>query len=229
MGVHDGHRKRMKGRYLEHGLDNFTEIEALELLLYFAIPRRDTNIVARRLLERFGSLLGVFEAGAQELSSVDGVGETAAALITLVPRIMKQGYVERAKQLLQITNSTEAARYLIPRFMMERDEVLLMICLDPQKRVLSCTEVNRGVVNAVQVNTRRIVELAIKNRASSVLIAHNHPCGLALPSREDDATTEQIFSALKLVAIPLVDHIIVSGTDFVSYADSGVISMYERR
>lgn len=224
MGVHDGHRLRVKERYLEHGLDNFSDIEALEILLYYAIPRQDTNIIAHNLINHFGSLTNVFNATAQELMTISGIGENAAALITLVPQLMKHCNVKPAKKV-RITSSLDAAMYFVPRFMMERDEVLLLVCLDPRKHVIACLEVSRGVVNSVQTNTRRIVELALKSRASAAIIAHNHPFGAALPSREDDAATKQIAAALKLVDVPLIDHIIVSGNDYVSYADSGALNM----
>lgn len=224
MGVHDGHRLRVKERYLEHGLDNFSDIEALEILLYYAIPRQDTNIIAHSLINRFGSLTNVFNATVPELTTIPGIGENAAALITLVPQLMKRCSVKPVKKV-RIISSLDAAEYFVPRFMMERDEVLLLLCLDPRKHVIACLEVSRGVVDSVQTNTRRIVELALKSRASAAIIAHNHPFGAALPSCEDDAATKQIAAALKLVDVPLIDHIIVSGNDYVSYADSGAMSI----
>lgn len=227
MGVHDVHRERLRWRFIEHGLKNFNELNSLELLLFFAIPRRDTNELAHTLLARFGTLAGVFDASYEELTSVPGVGENAAALIMLVPQILKKSYVARGEETAYITNSTEAGKYLVPRFMFEKDEIALILCLDTQKRVLSCTEIGRGVVNAVNASPRKVVETALKKRASAVILAHNHPDGFAIPSREDDIATKQIYSSLELVGIPLVDHIIVAGEDFVSYADSGMLTMYK--
>lgn len=163
MGVHDGHRERLRWRFIEHGLKNFNELNSLELLLFFAIPRRDTNELAHTLLARFGTLAGVFDASYEELTSVPGVGENAAALIMLVPQILKKSYVARGEETAYITNSTEAGKYLVPRFMFEKDEIALLLCLDTQKRVLSCTEIGRGVVNAVNASPRKVVETALKS------------------------------------------------------------------
>ncbi len=225
--VHDGHRERMRERFKEHGLHSFSELNALELLLFYAIPRRDTNELAHALLKRFGNLAGVFAAGLRELCEVPGVGESTAQLIMLVPQIMKLSLVEQANEVRFITNSEEAGRYLVPRFALEHEEVLLLVSLDSQKRVISCNEMGRGVVNSVLTSNRRIVETALKNRASSAIIAHNHPDGFAIPSREDDAATQQIMSSLSTVGIPLVDHIVVAGDDYVSYADSGMLRLYK--
>lgn len=225
--IHDGHRERMKERFKDYGLQSFSELNALELLLFYAIPRRDTNELAHALIMRFGSLAGVFAAGLRELCEVPGVGESTAQLIMLVPQIMKLSLVGKANEIKYITNSDEAGRYLVPRFVLEREEVLLLVSLDSQKRVIACNEMGRGVVNSVLTSNRRIVETALKNRASSVIIAHNHPDGFAIPSREDDAATQQIKSSLSTVGIPLVDHIVVAGDDFVSYADSGMLLMYK--
>ena len=223
MSVHDGHRERLKNRFIEHGLDNFDEINALELLLFFAVPRKDTNETAHMLLDRFGSLQGVFDAHYNELREVKGVGDNAALLITLIPRLMRKALIGKKEKGAFVTNSSSAGEYLVPRFMCEQDEVLYLLCLDSAKRVICCQEMNRGVVNEVEANIRKIVEAALKNRASSAILAHNHPDGIALPSREDDYVTKMVRQSLKLVNIPLVDHIIVSGDDYVSYADSNML------
>lgn len=225
MDVHSGHRERLRSRFLEHGLDNFNEINALELLLFYCVPRRDTNPIAHALLDQFGSLDGVFQASIQELCQVSGVGETSAALIRLVPQLMKKSMTTKAMLTDVIRSSEDAGRYLAPRFAFERDEVVFMLCLDSQKRVICCTEMGRGVVNSVETNVRRIVETALKAKAAAVIFAHNHPDGIAVPSVEDRLVTKQINSSLALVGIPLVDHIIFSGDDFVSFADSGLLGL----
>lgn len=228
MGVHDGHRERMRGRFIEHGLDNFNELNALELLLFYAIPRKDTNPIAHALLDRFGSLSGVFEASVRELTEVEGVGESAAALIMLIPQIVKKSVVSRSGSRPVIDTARQAAEYLVPRFLFEKDEFFLLLCLDSEKRLISCTEIGRGVVNAVDINVRRIAETALKNRASYVLISHNHPDGNPLPSREDDYVTKQVCSAMRAISIPLTDHLIISGENYSSYASSGMMDMYWR-
>ena len=223
MSIHDGHRARLRANFVENGLDGFNELNSLELLLFYAIPRRDTNELAHTLLDRFDSLDGVFDASLHELMSVEGIGENAAALIKLIPEIMRKSCITKASEVKAITTSMQAGKYLMPRFLYQKEEILLLLCLDSQKRVISCVELSRGVVNSVEANVRRIVETALRYRASSVIMSHNHPDGIALPSREDDAITKQVSTALYSVGIPLVDHIIVAGEGFVSYAGSGML------
>ena len=227
MGVHDGHRDRLRQSYLEHGLMSMNDINALELLLFYAIPSRDTNETAHRLLDRFGSLDGVFSASAEELQEVEGIGENAAALLTLIPEIMKKSRVSKGREIRQIRSSDDAGAYLLPYFLNERDEVVYLLCLDTKRCVICCAEMGRGVVNSVDTGIRRIVEKALKVRASSVILAHNHPDGVALPSREDEVFTRALYNALETVGIRLEDHIIVAEDDYTSMADTGLL--YARR
>ena len=224
MGVHDGHRQRMKQRFLEHGLDNFNDINALELLLFYALPRCDTNVVAHRLLDSFGSLPAVLEASAQELEKVEGVGESAAVLLRLVPQMSRRYMTAKADSMDVLSDSAAAGSYFLPRYMYEQDEVVYLACLDSVHRVICCREIGRGVVNAAEVSVRKIVELALQQNSAAAILSHNHINGLALPSRDDEMTTRKISSALGLVGIKLVDHIIVAGDEFVSMADSGLLN-----
>jgi len=124
----------------------------------------------------------------------------------------------------EVLDSTKkAGEYLVARYMYERDEVVYAICLDPKCKVICCRELSRGVVNSTAVSIRKIVELSLAKNAAGIIISHNHASGLALPSREDESTTKQIKSALNSVGIRLVDHIIVSGEDFVSLSESGLL------
>ena len=227
MGVHEGHRERLRARFAEHGLDSFNELNALELLLCYAIPRRDTNEIAHRLLDAFGSLSGVFQASMQELTSVPGIGENAATLILMVPQIVKKAHVSKAKETKIIRNSTDAGNYLLPYFLDEPDEIVMMLCLDNKRAVICCREMGRGVVNCVDANIRRMVETALKVKTTTVIVAHNHPNGVALPSREDDNFTRTLYRSLGLLGITLEDHIIVANDEFVSLADSGIMHLFK--
>ena len=227
MGIHDGHRERLRQSFLEHGLSSMNDINALELLLFYAVPRRDTNELAHLLLQHFGSLDGVFSASAEELCEVEGIGAYAASLLTLVPEIMKKSRLSKSREIRQIRSSDDAGEYLLPYFMNERDEVVYLLCLDSKRAVICCAEMGRGVVNAVDASVRRIVEKALKVKACSVIIAHNHPDGLALPSREDDLFTKCLYNALETVGIRLEDHIIVADEDYISIADTGMMALYK--
>lgn len=225
MGVHDGHRERMRERFFRFGLSNFNEIEALEFLLFYAIPRRDTNPLAHALLDQFGSLSQVLNATEQELCAVPGISESTAALIKLVPQLERLSEVERGKRLAEIKGTRDAAAFLIPYFRGAQDEMLLLVCLDSARRVISAEVINTGLPNSVLFDIRKLVETALKRKATSVMIAHNHPDGQVLPSKEDDSTTISIMKALRTVNIELYDHIVVAGENYVSYRRSGALEL----
>lgn len=227
MGAHDGHRDRLRERYTDYGLDNFNDLNVLELLLFYAIPRRDTNLLAHALLDHFGSLDAVFSASLHELQAVPGIGANAATLISLVPQIAKRCAVSRTRDIRAFQNSSSAARYLIPRLGLETSEKALLLCLNPQKQLISCAELASGVVDSVNLNVRLVVETALKARASSVILAHNHPSGNPSPSRDDELLTRRIREALQLVDISLDDHLIIGGEQYFSFTDSGLL-LYPR-
>lgn len=227
MGIHDGHRTRLRESFLENGLAGMNAITALELLLSYSIPRRDTNPIAHALLDRFGSLRDVFDASQQELCEVEGVGPNTAVLLRLIPQIMRKSAVDKASELSYILSTQDAINFLMPHFLYERDEIAFMLCLDTQKRVIRCQELSRGVVNSVNVDVRRVVETALKNRACGVLLAHNHPDGSAYNSREDDAVTRQVYQSLRTVGISLVDHLIFAADGTFSYRDTGTLKLWE--
>ena len=226
MTVHEGHRERLRDSFLAHGLDSFHEVQALELLLFYAVPRRDTNPLAHALLNQFGSLEGVFSASERELCEVPGVGKSTAALILMVPQILKRSRVTAANEIKHIRCGRDTAEYLRPRLDTEKEEVALMICLDSQMAVINCMELARGTVNAVDFSIRRMVEQAMKSKASYVVLAHNHPAGSPRMSREDDAVTNRAYKALELVGIRLYDHIIVAGDEYSSVNDLGGMRVY---
>lgn len=223
MNVHEGHRERMKRRFLELGLDAFDDHQVLELLLFYSTPRRDTNPLAHELLNCFGSLEAVFEAPEAELKKVHGIGESAVTLLRLVPEVSRRYLISKNSFDNVLDNSAKVGAYLVPRFMYERDEVVIVICLDAKCRVLACKELFRGAADCAEISIRKITELALAKNASSIILSHNHVSGIALPSIEDEMTTKRIKASLKELRITLIDHIIVAGDDFISMADSGII------
>ena len=225
MTIHDGHRERLRQSFRKDGLAGLDAIRSLELLLQYAIPRKDTNPIAHALLDRFGSLQEVFDASEQELLQVEGVGPSATVLIRLIPQLARKSAVDRAAELCTIRSTADARDYLMPRFLYERDELALLLCLDSQKRVIQCVELSRGVVNSVSIDVRRILEIALKQRACSLILAHNHPDGPARNSREDDQVTSQLFQSLRTVRIELTDHLIFARDGVFSYRDSGALQI----
>ena len=222
MGIHDGHREKMRRRFQETGLEGFADHEALELLLYYAIPRRDTNELAHRLLTRYGSLSALLQAPIEDLRRVEGVGESAAVLLKLVPAFVYKA--QRSAGQETVLNSTEkAGRYLLSCFAGERNEVIYQLCLDRKGKLLARKRLSEGGSAAAELNIRRLVENALLSSASAVILSHNHPSGIALPSREDYTTTRRVQEALATIGVELLDHIIVAEDDYVSLADSGIL------
>lgn len=223
MGIHDGHRQRMKKRFLEHGLDNFDDINVLELLLFYAQPRRDTNELAHALIERFGSLRGVLESSPGELKGVSGIGDNAVGLLRLIPAVSRRYMTETVPQGDPVNKPSEAGKYFVPRFMYEREEVVLALLLDARNRPITCLELSRGVVNAADISTRKLAELCLEHRASSVMLAHNHLSGVPMPSAEDEAVTRQLRDTLWALGVNLSDHVIVAGSKYVSMRQIGFL------
>lgn len=224
MGIHDGHREKMRRRFLETGLAGFADHEALELLLFYAIPRRDTNVLAHQLLERYGSLERVLNAPVEDLRKVNGMGESTALLLRLVPMLTERCRIKENAPV--ILNSTErAGEYLLRRFDGKKYELVYELCLDRKGKLLVSKLLTEGDVNGAELNIRKLVENALLANASAVILSHNHPSGVALPSGEDFTTTDRVRTALESVGIELVDHIIVADGDFVSMRDSGYFTI----
>ena len=229
MGVHNGHRDRMRERFFRNGLSTFNEIEALELLLYYAIPQRDTNPLSHALLDHFGSLFDVLNASEQELCEVPGVGVKTAALLKIVPEIARMSEIGQSQRLGKIERTEDAINFLRPYFRDLRMEMVLLVCLDSAKRIICTEELGRGTPSGVSFDIRQMVETVLKRKANSILIAHNHPDGQAMASHEDDSTTRSIFSVLQPLGIDLYDHIIMVGDSYVSYRRSGALDLFHYR
>ena len=221
MSIHDGHRQRLKERFLTEGLDGFSEVQVLELLLFYAIPRKDTNPIAHALLDRFGSLSQVLEAPQEALCEVAGISANSAVLLRLVTEVGRYYLVNRTTKHTILSTVDQCAMYMVPFFFGRRTETVFLLCLDAKCKVLCCREVGEGSVNSAAVSVRRIVEVALAANATTVVLAHNHPSGLAIPSEEDIYTTRRVAAALHTVEITLADHIVVADDDYVSMVQSG--------
>ncbi len=221
MGLHDGHRKRLKARFLSQGLTGFEDHNILELLLFYSIPRSDTNEIAHQLLNEFKSLSGVFDAPVEELCKIKGVSTHTATLIKLIPEMLSVYHTDKTRDTKIVSSTNEAGRFFVPRFYGKNIEEVHIMLLDDKKKLIRCEKLFEGTVNSSPVTVKKVVASVVNSNATSVVIAHNHPGGVALPSRSDIITTEKIYKALKLINVELSDHIIVADDDFVSLADSG--------
>ncbi|MBR4109145.1 MAG: RadC family protein [Oscillospiraceae bacterium] len=220
MSMHDGHRQRLKSRFLQEGLDHFEEKHALELLLFYCVPRKDTSPLAYRLIDHFKSFDAVLDATPKELMEVDGVGENVAAFLSLLKSSWGYyGIVKNKKQKI-LSTIKECAEYLQHYFVSKSVETVYLLCLDAKGKALCCKMIGEGSVNSASVSIRKIVETAINANATTVVLAHNHPSGLAVPSGEDIQTTQRLVKALEAVEIILADHLVFAEGEYVSIVQS---------
>ena len=220
MGTHDGHRQRLKTEFLARP-DSFPDHKLLELLLFYANPRSDTNPLAHELLDQFGSLAGVLDASPEELQKVKGVGEHAAVLFKTAKELSGRYLTARTGVDDIARNSRDYYALLRPYFFGARNETLCLLCMDGKGKVLGIRRLGAGNVNAVSLTTRLIAEAALALNAAAVVLAHNHVSGIAYPSGDDIATTRSLAPFLAKMGVELLDHLIFVDDDMVSLRDSG--------
>ena len=220
MSIHDGHRQRYKEEFLARPA-SFPDHKVLELLLFYANPRGDTNPTAHALMERFDSISGVLDAIPEELRKVPGVGDHAIALLKVTKELAGRYFSSRAS-LGEVVQSVEDAKALLEDYFVgARSERVCLLCMDGKCKSLGVRVVGEGSVNSAQITSRTVVEAALSLNASRVILAHNHVSGLALPSPEDQDTTERLKEVLDAVLVRLEDHLIFAGDEMVSMKDSG--------
>lgn len=224
MPMHDGHRKRLRQRFQAEGLDYFTDVQVLELLLFYCIARQDTNPIAHRLLDQFGSLSQVLEAPVEELRKVEGVGESTAVFLHLVTQVGRCYLKDRAAKTKILPTLESCAKFLQPYFYGKNVETVYLLCLDAKCKFLCCKKMSEGNVNSTQLSVRKVVETALTANASSVLLAHNHPGGIAIPSYADIHTTMNVAAALQAVDVHFIDHLVICDDDYVSLMQSGYLT-----
>ncbi len=215
----EGHRERLRKRLLNEDIDEIPEYVVLEMILAGCIQRRDTCELARSLIKEFGSLSGVIDAPIEVLRKFPGMGEAAAAQIKLIPLFYRKyrlsGWNEGAKNAV-LKNSNHIKDFIVDKFIGCNKEEFIIVCMDVNGRVLNVKRISKGSINAVSVSVRTVVNTAVTFNASSVIVAHNHIGGNALPSNQDCETTKILFHALKNVRVTLEDHVIVGDDDYVS-------------
>lgn len=218
--VHDGHRLRVKQRFLAEGLEHYEHHQILEMLLFYGFPRKDTNELAHQLIRTFGSLSRVLEAPYEELVRVKGMSANAAVLVSFCGQLLQAYYKDKFATGMVLHTTEETGRFLLPYFLGRKNEAVALICLDNRCKVLNCSVIFEGSVNSTEINIRLVLQHALMHNATAVILAHNHPSGHALPSREDIDTTIAMAKALTVADIRLLDHIIIAENDFISMRDT---------
>jgi DNA repair protein RadC len=213
---------------LYYGID-FAPHNVLELLLFYAVPQKDTNQTAHLLIDRFGSLDKVFDATVEELKEVNGIGDHAATLIKLIPALARRYAVEKNKDGLVFNNVDTMRQYFVSQYIGVTVETVLLLSLDNKFNAIDCVKIHEGSVNSCEITVRKLAEIAFRNNASMVVLAHNHPSGLPIPSSADLYTTQQLCAALNLLGIKMLAHIVVAGEDYANIMDPKAASSAEHR
>jgi len=222
--VHTGHREKMRNRFIrDKGFENFEDHQILELLLFYANARGDTNPVAHRLIDTFGSLKGVLEARPEQLMAVEGIGKQAATLISMVVPLTRVWHRCAMEVPDRIGNSREAENYCLSILAGERTERFYVVSLNAKCNVLGRRKISEGSLSEVSAYPRMVMETALNYNAHSVLLCHNHPGGTCAPSPEDISSTIQLQRLLNGVGILVLDHIIVAGDRTYSMIQHGDI------
>ncbi len=212
--IHLGHRKRTKDAMLSYGLDGLNDHQVLEILLFYAIPNGDTNPVAHRLIERFGSLRDVLEADYDELRKVKGIGENAASLIKF-SQLFSGRYLRAAsfdENTMKLSDTNALRRYFEGVFLGVKNEQIHAMLLDDDLRFIKEQLIAEGTIGRVELTARKFTDFVIKNNSNRIVIAHNHPNGMPLPSKEDIISTKELLKIFEKLEISMVDHIIVGRT-----------------
>ncbi len=218
--LHSGHRQRLKARFLSEGLEGFEKHNMLELLLFFSIPQKDTNPVAHRLLNRFGSLNAIFEAPFDVLCSVKGVSEHTATLIKLIPAVWRQAAGE-VKSGESYNSLNKIGRMLVKRYAGVTVETPIWVMLDSSYHIIDIVKLGEGTVNMASLDMRKLVEYTIRANAAMTLIAHNHPGGDAIPSSEDLVVTEAVSHAMRSINVNFLEHLLIAGDRYEALMSMG--------
>lgn len=218
----DGHRQRMKNRFFNEGIDSFEPHEVLEMLLYFSLPRVDTNPLAHKLIDKFGSFHGVLEASPEDLSSF-GLTDNTVALLKMLPAFSNYYVKSRALGTRTLPNSTAVGNYAVDMIGIRSHEVFAVICLDAQNRIKNFEIIAEGSVNTTSVSPRKIAECVLRHNCVRAVLVHNHPSGSLMPSSDDKIMTSRLRTMLDSIGVGLLDHIIVADGRFCSMREQNML------
>lgn len=216
--LHDGHRERMRERFLATDPPSLQEHELLEMLLFYTNARGNTNDTAHALIEAFGSLEGVMEADMDALCAVHGIGEKSALHLKLIGHTCKQYMISKitpsSKEPPTLDTLEKLVSFLAPRFLGAQRELAFALLINNAMIPIDCFPVGDGTVSSLSLSVRNIAERAYTKHAAGVILAHNHPAGIAVPSTEDIKITHHLKEALSLLEIPLFEHFVFAGNSY---------------
>ncbi|NLN65438.1 MAG: DNA repair protein RadC [Clostridiaceae bacterium] len=221
--LHEGHREKVKQRFIEEGLNAFEDHQVLELLLFYTIPRKDTNEMAHRLLEKFGTLESLFDSKPEELIKKGKVTRNTAIFLSMVPELARRYMMLKQGRKPVLDSSSKAGQFITTLFIGKTYEAFYVCCLNSQNQLNYAALVHEGTINEAPVYPRLIVETALRHQASSIILAHNHPGGSLKPSNADIEVTRKICDAMKTISVSVIDHMIAAGNNYFSFAENGLL------
>lgn len=219
----EGHRKRLREKFLESGLSGFLDYEVVELLLTLGTPRRDCKQMAKDAVEKFKSLKGVLDADVSELTNVKGIGSSNVLGIILFRAISEKYSKEKISPKILLNSSKLVADYLRTKIGNKKEEHFMILYFDTRNKLIN-EEISIGTLNASLVHPREVFKKAIKDNVAQIIIAHNHPSGDPKPSEEDKSTTKRLVDAGKLVGISILDHLIITSDRYFSFKENGIVT-----
>ena len=217
---HKGHRNKVRNRYYETGFNGMADHNVLEMLLFFGIPYKDTNEMAHELIARFGSFSGVLEADVKDLITVKGMTENAACLITMILPLYKRYMEDVSSQKPEFASKEELSMYIRSLFLDTNDERLYALAYDSSRHYIGYRNIGDGDICSSRADIRKLSAFVLECKATGIILAHNHPHGIALPSPEDIECTKYIYKILDALKVRLLDHIIVNESDYISMAET---------
>lgn len=212
--IHEGHRNRLRERYRRAGMDDYAPHEVMELLLTYAIPRGDVNPQAHALIKRFGSVAGVMDASIEELCEVKGIGPESALFLKTIPDVFRHYSLSLCNTEKPMDTIAKLGEYLHAKYAGVSIERVYLLLFDNSLRVTECIHLGDGSINSSTITVRTIAEQALRKQAAAVVLSHNHPKGLTIPSSADIEVTQSVESALETLGIPLLEHIIVTENSY---------------
>lgn len=223
--VHEKHRERVRKEFLENGINENTPAhKILEHLLFYCIPRIDTNPIAHQMIEKYGSISGVLDAPVEELADFKGMSERSAVLLKMIMPVARRYLYDKSVARKQFSSLDDIGKYILERYVGFTEEKAGILCLNAAGSLLGFTFISEGDISSVGISIRELIKIAIDLDATVVVLCHNHPSGIALPSGNDVALTEMAAQSLSYVGIRLLDHIITANGDFISMAQSSEYS-----
>jgi len=224
---HQGHRKRLREKFLKSGLSGFHDYEIVELLLSLGTPRKDCKAAAKEAIKRFQTLRGVLEASPEELQQIDGIGEHSAFGIKLVQEVAREFLRAKILEKPFYKSSQEVFNYLYHAMRGLKKEVFKVMYLTSQNQIINTVDLSEGTVNSSAVSPREVIEGALKNNAAALIFVHNHPSGATDPSSNDKSLTRELVYAGRVMRMKVLDHIIIGDNRYYSFAGEGLIEEYE--